>query len=113
MKITAATVSVLFAAFTPAVVGQWLPEGTLAVVTFQTNDGTGVTVPASETCEPSPFGEPFVAEVIDIDNKVPHVKCAFYDGEDCEGQDYTLKEGLHQFTREFVVGSFKCAAVEE
>lgn len=32
MKITAATVSVLFAAFTPAVVGQWLPEGTLAVV---------------------------------------------------------------------------------
>lgn len=32
MKITAASVSVLLAAITPAVVGQWLPPGTLAVV---------------------------------------------------------------------------------
>ncbi|BCS28520.1 uncharacterized protein APUU_70090S [Aspergillus puulaauensis] len=113
MKITAASVSVLLAAITPAVVGQWLPTGTLAVITFATPNLVRVDVPGLETCEPSPFEKPFDAAIIGINNKVPHVKCTFYAEEECGGPQYTLKEGVHELRRPLVVGSFKCAATAE
>ncbi|OJJ07227.1 hypothetical protein ASPVEDRAFT_33458 [Aspergillus versicolor CBS 583.65] len=109
MKISAASASVLLAAIAPAVVGQWIPPGTLALIGITTSTGTQFTAPGLKACEESPFGVPFNAKEIDIKSTGAPAKCTFYSEGGCKGQHYTLKDGFHPLRHDLVVGSFNCA----
>ncbi|OJJ54965.1 hypothetical protein ASPSYDRAFT_34784 [Aspergillus sydowii CBS 593.65] len=116
MKTTAIFTSML-AALTPAVVGQVQVQsfgslGTEQITIYSHSEGVNriFSTTAPTTCENSPFGGPVNATTIEITERKVPIKCTFYTGHECSGQNYTLGAGKHDLEkRPLLVDSFKCA----
>ncbi|KAK1143680.1 hypothetical protein N8T08_006080 [Aspergillus melleus] len=59
-------------------------------------------------CSFFPYNKVPVSEITIIPGTLQDPTCTFYTERGCEGDNYSLQQGEHRFSRDFFVGSFKC-----
>ncbi|PLB49645.1 hypothetical protein P170DRAFT_510169 [Aspergillus steynii IBT 23096] len=63
-------------------------------------------------CTFFPYGNEPISDILITPLTLQDPTCVFYTGYSCEGQEWTLKQGPHHFSRPFLVGSFVCKGSE-
>ncbi|KAL4897486.1 hypothetical protein BDV59DRAFT_197776 [Aspergillus ambiguus] len=81
------------------------------VTVVSTNGQADSSSPRDSECVSYPLPTVPVKKISISNPAVPDVRCTFYKGADCqggEGNEYTLRAGPHNFSRDFYVTSYKC-----